>query len=194
MQKNRFKFFSSFLFLIPISGCVPMVITGVGISASTGALMTEDLRSSGIFIEDERIELVTSRRINKRFNDNVHVNVTSFNRNVLLTGEVPTETVRNEVAKLAMGVENVHNIFNEIAIAPKSPLSSRNKDTLISTKVKLRFLNNDVFQINHVKVITENSVVYLAGLVKRAEGEKAAELASSTLDVIKVVKVFEYLD
>lgn len=194
MQKNRFNFFSSFLFLIPISGCVPMVVTGVGISASTGALMTEDRRSSGIFIEDERIELVINRRINERFDDDVHVNVTSFNRNVLLTGEVPTEAARNEVTKLAMSVENVHNIFNEIAIAPKSPLSARNKDALITTKVKLRFLNNGAFQINHVKVITENSVVYLAGLVKRVEGEKAAELASSTPDVIKVVKVFEYLD
>jgi len=194
MQKNRFNFFSSFLFLIPISGCVPMVVTGVGISASTGALMTEDRRSSGIFIEDERIELVINRRINERFDDDVHVNVTSFNRNVLLTGEVPTEAARNEVTKLAMSVENVHNIFNEIAIASKSPLSARNKDALITIKVKLRFLNNGAFQINHVKVITENSVVYLAGLVKRVEGEKAAELASSTPDVIKVVKVFEYLD
>ena len=171
-----------------------MVVTGVGISASTGALMTEDRRSSGIFIEDERIELVINRRINERFDDDVHVNVTSFNRNVLLTGEVPTEAARNEVTKLAMSVENVHNIFNEIAIAPKSPLSARNKDALITTKVKLRFLNNGAFQINHVKVITENSVVYLAGLVKRVEGEQAAELASSTPDVIKVVKVFEYLD
>lgn len=171
-----------------------MVVTGVGISASTGALMTEDRRSSGIFIEDERIELVINRRINERFDDDVHVNVTSFNRNVLLTGEVPTEAARNEVTKLAMSVENVHNIFNEIAIASKSPLSARNKDALITIKVKLRFLNNGAFQINHVKVITENSVVYLAGLVKRVEGEKAAELASSTPDVIKVVKVFEYLD
>ncbi len=171
-----------------------MIVTGVGIGAGTGVLMTEDRRSSGIFIEDERIELVTSRRINEKFGDNAHINVTSFNRNVLLTGEALTDAVRIEAAKLAMNVENVRNVFNEIAIQSKSTLAARSNDALITGQVKSRFLNNGVFQINHVKVVTENSVVYLAGIVKRAEGEKAAKLASSTSGVTKVVKIFEYLD
>ncbi len=171
-----------------------MVLTGVGVGAGTGALMTEDRRSSGIFIEDERIELKTSRRIKENLGDSAHVNVTSFNRNVLLTGEVPEESMKKEAEKLAMSIENVQNIFNEITISEKSSLASRSNDTLITSKVKTRFLNNGVFQINHIKVVTENSVVYLLGLVTREEGEAAAQIASTTASVSKVVKVFEYLN
>ncbi|MCC7135786.1 MAG: BON domain-containing protein [Nitrosomonas sp.] len=181
-----------FLLLIPVSGCVPMTVTGI--SASTGTLMLEDRRSSGVFIEDEQIRLVTARRIQEKFGDNVHINVTSFNHNVLLTGEALTETTRNEIFKLAANVKNVRNIFNEVIIAPQSSLTARSNDVLITSKIKSVFLNNDSFQTNHVKVVTERNVVYLAGIVKRAEGEKAAELASGTPDVIKVIKVFEYLD
>lgn len=171
-----------------------MVLTGVGVGAGTGALMVEDRRSSGMYIEDERIELKTSRRIGEHLGDRVHVNVTSFNRNVLLTGEVPDESARKEVEKLAMSVENVLNVSNETIVAPKSSLASRSNDTLITSKVKARFINNRVFQVNHIKVVTENGVVYLLGLVKRNEGEVATRIASTTESVTKVVKVFEYLD
>lgn len=194
MQKNRLIPLFPFLLLIPVSGCVPMTVTGAGIGASTGALVLEDRRSSRIFIEDEQVELVTTRRIQEKLGDDVHINVTSFNRNILLTGEALTETARNEIFKLAANVENVRNIFNEVAIAPKSSLTARSNDALITSKVKSGFLNNGFFQTNHVKVVTESNVVYLTGIVKRAEGEKAAELASGTPSVIKVIKVFEYLD
>ncbi|MXS84848.1 BON domain-containing protein [Nitrosomonas sp. HPC101] len=171
-----------------------MVLTGVGMGAGAGALMVEDRRSSGMYIDDEGIELKTSRRIEERLGDKVHINVTSFNRNVLLTGEVPDEFSKKEAEKLAMSIENVRNISNEITVAPKSSLSSRSNDALITSKVKARFINNKVFQINHVKVITENGVVYLLGLVTRKEGDTATRIASTTESVIKVVKVFEYLD
>ncbi|MEY3122004.1 MAG: hypothetical protein RI993_829 [Pseudomonadota bacterium] len=194
MQKNRLMLHFPFLLLIPVSGCVPMTVTGIGISASTGTLMLEDRRSSGVFIEDEQIRLVTARRIQEKFGDDVHINVTSFNRNVLLTGEALTETTRNEIFKLAANVKNVRNIFNEVVIAPQSSLTTRSNDALITSKIKSVFLNNDSFQTNHVKVVTERNMVYLTGIVKRAEGEKAVELASGTPDVIKVIKVFEYLD
>lgn len=194
MQKNRLIPLFPFLLLIPVSGCVPMTVTGVGIGASTGALRLEDRRSSGIFIEDEQIGLVTTRRIQEKLGDDAHINVTSFNRNVLLTGEALTETARNEIFKLAANVENVRNIFNEVAIAPKSSLTARSNDALITSEVKSGFLNNDSFQTNRIKVVTESNIVYLTGIVKRAEGEKAAELASGTPGVIKVIKVFEYLD
>ena len=194
MQNTFIKLVFGVQTLFLLTGCVPMVLTGVGVGAGTGALMVEDRRSSGMYIEDERIELKTSRRIGERLGDKVHVNVTSFNRNVLLTGEAPDESTRKEVEKLAMSVENVLNVSNEIIVAPKSSLASRSNDTLITSKVKARFINNRVFQVNHIKVVTENGVVYLLGLVKRNEGETATRIASTTESVTKVVKVFEYLD
>lgn len=183
----------SILFLI-LPSCAPIVLTGVGVGAGAGALMVEDRRSSGTYIEDESIELKTSRRIGEQLGDKVHINVISFNRNVLLTGEVPDEATKVEVAKLTMSIENVQNIANEVIIAPKSSLASRSNDTLITSKVKARFVNNKVFQVNHVKVTTENGVVYLLGLVSRKEGDAATRIASTTESVRKVVKVFEYLD
>lgn len=182
------------LTLLLLSGCVPMVLTGVGVGAGTGALMVEDRRSSGIFIEDERIELRTSRRLNESLGDKVRANVTSYNRNVLLTGEAVDESTKKEAEKLAMSVENVQNVFNEISVAERSSMASRSNDALITSKVKTRFLNNGVFQVNHVKVVTTNNVVYLLGLVTRKEADAAAQIASTTASVAKVVKVFEYLD
>lgn len=180
--------------LLMLSGCVPMVLTGVGVGAGTGALMVEDRRSSGIFIEDERIELKTSRRLNESLGDKIRANVTSYNRNVLLTGEAIDESTKKEAEKLAMSVENVLNVFNEISVAERSSLASRSNDALITSKVKTRFLNNGVFQVNHVKVVTTNNVVYLLGLVTREEADAAAQIASTTASVAKVVKVFEYLN
>lgn len=183
------------ILLFPIlSGCVPFVVAGVGVGAGTGALISEDRRSSGIFIEDQAIELKASRRINEQLGRDARINVTSFNRNVLLTGEALNESMKNEAEKLAMSVENVRNVFNEIAISEKSALSVRTNDSLITSKVKGRFLSERKFQINYVKVITENSIVYLLGLVTREEGESAAQIASTTAGARKVVKVFEYLN
>ena len=176
------------LTLFLLSGCVPMVLTGVAAGAGTGTLVAEDRRSSGIFIEDERIELKTSRRIGENLGDRAHINVTSFNRNVLLTGEAPDESARREAEKLAMSIENARNISNEIVIAQKSSLASRSNDALITSKVKTRFLSNGVFQVNHIKVVTENGIVYLIGLVTRKEGETATQIASATASVKKVVK------
>ncbi|WP_245725131.1 BON domain-containing protein [Nitrosomonas halophila] len=194
MNNHSISLLSLWIFMLLLSGCVPMVLTGVGVGAGTGALMVEDRRSSGIFIEDERIELRTSRRLNESLGDKIRANVTSYNRNVLLTGEAVDESTKKEAEKLAMSVENVQNVFNEISVAERSSLASRSNDALITSKVKTRFLNNGVFQVNHVKVVTTNNVVYLLGLVTREEADAAAQIASTTASVAKVVKVFEYLD
>jgi osmotically-inducible protein OsmY len=192
---KTFAYLLSWIVVVTLfTGCVPMVLTGVGVGAGTGALMVEDRRTAGIFIEDERIELRTNRRIKENFGNEARVTVTSYNRNVLLTGEAPNESIKKEIEKLTMSVENVRNIFNEIMITERSSLASRSNDTMITSKVKTRFLNNDVFQVNHVKVVTTNNVVYLLGLVTREEGETASQIASTTASVSKVVKVFEYLD
>lgn len=193
---NYFKSYPLLLILmLPIlSGCVPLVVAGAGVGAGTGTLMSEDRRSSGIYIEDQAIELKASRRINEQLGRDVRINVTSFNRNVLLTGEAPDESLKKEAEKLAITVENVRNVFNEIAISEKTALSTRTNDSLITSKVKGRFLGQRKFQINYVKVVTENSIVYLLGVVTREEGESAAQIASTTAGVRKVVKVFEYLN
>ncbi|WP_256324980.1 BON domain-containing protein [Nitrosomonas sp. Nm132] len=170
------------------------MVAGVGVGTGTGALMNEDRRSSGIFIEDQSIELKTNRRINEQLGRDARINVTSFNRNVLLTGEVPNESMKSEAEKLAMSVDNVRNVFNEISISEKTALSVRTNDSLITSKVKGRFLSERKFQINYVKVVTENSIVYLLGLVTRQEGDSAAQIASTTAGARKVVKVFEYLN
>ncbi|GJL73297.1 MAG: hypothetical protein NMNS01_24960 [Nitrosomonas sp.] len=171
-----------------------MVAAGVGTGAGTGAMVAEDRRTSGTFIEDETIESRSSRRIKEQLGNKVHINVTSFNRIVLLTGEVPEEAMKEQAERLVMTIQNVREIINEIAIAEKSSLTSRSKDALITSRVKGRFLTSGTFQINHIKVVTEDRTVYLLGMVKREEADNAAEIASSTSGVLKVVKAFEYLD
>lgn len=183
-----------FLSTLLLSSCVPLVATGIGVGAGTGALMSEDRRSAGIFIEDEAIELKASRRITQQLGSNVHINVTSFNRNILLTGETPNDAMKNEAEKLALSIDNVRKVFNEITIAENSALSSRTNDSIITSKVKGRFISERKFRANYVKVVTENSVVYLLGLVTREEGEDASQIASTTAGVTRVVKVFEYLN
>ncbi|SER35944.1 Osmotically-inducible protein OsmY, contains BON domain [Nitrosomonas sp. Nm51] len=182
------------LLLLPLTGCAPMVAVGVGAGAGTGAMVAEDRRTSGIFIEDESIELKSSKRLHEQFGNQANINVTSFNRIVLLTGEVPTENMKEEASRLIRSIENVRNVINEITIGEKSSLGSRSKDTFITSKVKSRFLASGEFQINHIKIVTEKGVVYLLGVVKRAEADNAVEIARSTSGVVKVVKVFEYLN
>jgi osmotically-inducible protein OsmY len=166
----------------------------VSTASGSNSYISEDRRTSGIFIEDEGIELKASRRIHQQFGNSVHINVTSYNRIVLLTGEAPTEAVKINIERLVMGVDNVRRIHNEIAIAANTALSSRSNDTLLTSKVKARFLAERKFQINHVKIVTENGIVYLLGMVTREEGDNAAQIASSTSGVRKVVKAFEYLN
>lgn len=176
------------------SGCALLIATGVVSGVGTGVAMSQDRRTSGMFIEDESIESRSTGRISEKFGTNTHINVTSFNRNVLLTGEAPTEAARQEVERLAANVEHVRNVTNEITVSDISSFASRSNDTLLTSKVKSRFMDSGKFQINHVKVVTENGVVYLLGLVKRTEAESAVGIARSTSGVKKVVKVFEYMD
>ncbi len=182
------------ILLVPLlPGCALLVATGVISGVGAGVAMSQDRRTSGMFVEDEGIEQKGSRRISEKNGDNVHVNITSYNRNVLLTGEAPSESVKTEIGSLVRSVEHVRNVVNEIAVGSVSSFASRSNDTLITSKVKSRFIDGGKFQVNHVKVVTENGVVYLLGLVTRKEAESAVEIAGSTSGVRKVVKVFEYI-
>lgn len=183
------------LLLLPFfSGCALLVATGIATGVGTGVAVSQDRRSGGMFVEDQNIELKSNRRISEIMGGNGHVNVTSFNRNVLLTGEVSSESARKEIEQAVKGVEHVRNVVNEIAVGPVSSFTSRSNDALITSKVKGRFMDGGKFQINHVKVITEDSVVYLLGIVNAGEAGSAVDIARSTNGVRKVVKVFEYVN
>lgn len=173
-----------------LQGCFPVVAVGVG----AGVLMATDRRTSGAYVEDESIEDKAIARINQQFKNSVHVNVTSFNRNVLISGEAPNEANKAEIGRLVSSIQNVRNVNNELTISAPSSLTSRSSDSLITSDVKLRFLNNKRFNADHVKVVTENGTVFLMGIVKRAEAEAATEIASTTGGVQRVLKLFEYLD
>jgi osmotically-inducible protein OsmY len=123
-----------------------------------------------------------------------HINVTSYNRNVLLTGEAPDEAAKAKAETYVKSIANVRNVTNEIVVGPKTSISSRSNDTYLTSKVKTKFVTENQFPANYVKIVTENSVVYLLGIVNKTEGDAAAAIASNTDGVEKVVKVFEYIN
>ena len=175
---------------IPVlQGCFGMVAAGAG----TAVLVSEDRRTVGAMTEDQEIEFKARARITEALKDRAHISVTSYNRTVLLSGEAPTEEIKSQVEAIVADMSNVKAIENDIQIAAPSSLTSRANDSYITSKVKARMLDAQRFQANHVKVVTENNVVYLLGLVTRKEGEDAAEIARTTEGVQKVVKVFEYV-
>jgi len=178
------------LALVPLlHGCFVAAAAGVGATA----LMAEDRRSSGIYLEDQNIELKLASAVREKHgkNDQVQIKGTSFNRFVLLNGEVPSEDIKKDVGVMALGVENVRNVQNEIVVAPPASLTQSSSDTLTTSKVKSRFVTENRFQVNYVKVVTNADVVYLMGLVTPKEADDATEIARTTGGVQKVVRVFE---
>jgi osmotically-inducible protein OsmY len=177
-------------FLAPLlHGCLPIVAAGAGGAVAAG----EDRRTLGTITEDQGIEFKVSGRVGDKFKD-AHLNATSYNRMVLLTGEAPSEAARTEIERIARAVENVRGVYNEIALAGNSSLASRTNDSYLTGKVKARLVDSKLVNSLQIKVVTEAGTVYLLGLVKRSEADAAAELASTTGGVRKVVKLFEYLD
>lgn len=174
---------------LALAACVPVVIGAGGAAAYTSL---EDRRTTGTQIDDEAIEVRASNRVGDRFGGRVHVNVTSYNRVALLTGEVPDEATRQEVEKIVRAVPQVREITNDLQIAGISTLASRANDSYITTKVRGRFLDTHRLKPVHVKVITEAAVVYLMGIVTEEEANEAVEIARNTGGVRKVVKAFEY--
>lgn len=172
-----------------ITACVPIVAGG----AAAGGAIAADRRTSGIFIEDQNIEMKAQKSIDATFGDATHVNVTSFKGNVLLTGEVTDADAKARIENHIKTIESVRNVTNELVVGMESSLSSRANDSYLTSKVKAQFVSENRFQANYVKVVTENSVVYLMGVVTQAEADAAVEIARNTSGVEKVVKVFEYI-
>lgn len=186
---RRFLVFAVAAAALPLlQGCIEMMVVGTGVAVAT----VEDRRTTGTQLEDRGIELRAANRVDDRLGERVHVNVTSFNRYVLLTGEVSDEAARAEVETLTRGVPNVLGVSNDLQIAGKSSTTSRSNDTLITSKVKTRFIDANKFNPFHVKVVTEAAVVYLLGIVTEQEAADAVEIARTTAGVRKVVKMFEY--
>jgi len=173
-----------------LQGCVESLIVG---GAATGAYVATDRRQPEIVAGDERVELTASSRVGDRYGDRVHVNITSYNYNVLLTGEVPDAQSKAGIEKIVTEIPQVKGVINELQVAGLSSLTSRANDTYITGRVKGAFVTENKFQATHVKVVTESAVVYLLGLVTRKEADDATAIARSTSGVKKVVRVFEYL-
>jgi osmotically-inducible protein OsmY len=188
---TRLAWLLALLAALWLAGCAPVL---VGAAAGGAFSMSEDRRSSGAQLDDQSIEWRSSSRIGERFGSKAHINVTSYNRAALLTGEVPDERMRTDADALVRSVPSVHGTTNEVVVAEPTSLGSRTTDSYITSKIKTRFLDAAKFNALHVKVVTEAGVVYLLGVVTEKEAEDAVEIARTTSGVQRVVKLFEYID
>jgi osmotically-inducible protein OsmY len=174
-------------FALALAGC-QLLLLGGG-AAAIGAI--EDRRTSGTMVDDDNIERQVRRTVRERYGENTHINVTSYNRSVLLTGEVPDEARRGEIEKMVQAIANVRSVTNDLQVAAPSSLGARAGDSLITTRVKARLLDSNKVNPVHVKVVTEAGVVYLMGIVTEQEANDAVDIARTTGSVIKVVRIFE---
>lgn len=176
--------------LLPmLQGCFPVIAAGV----TTGVLAAIDRRSIGAQTEDETIEWKAAHNVKQKFGEKVHINYTSYNRKVLLTGEVPSAEIKAEVERTVLAVANVNGAYNELAVSGHTSYSARSNDSYITSKVKGRFIDANRFNVVHVKVVTEAGGVYLLGLVTQREADAAVELARTTSGVMKVINVMEII-
>ena len=172
-----------------LSGCAALLIGG----AVGTALMVSDRRTSGVQIEDQAIELKALTRIRETVGDRGHVNATSYNRTLLLTGEVASEADRTALEQSLSRIENVRSTVNELAVMGSSSIASRSSDTVLTSRVKASYLDAKDLQANAIKVVSERGTVYLMGRVTAREATRATELARGISGVQKVVRVFEVL-
>lgn len=179
--------------LVPVvllQGCAPAIVGG----AATGASVAYDRRTAGTVLDDQGIEFKASYALfnNKEIYDQSHINVTSYNGVVLLTGETPSESLKQKVTAEIKKIPKVRRIHNELAIAAPSALPSRSSDSWITSKVKAKLTTDEQTDPFHVKVVTERGIVYLMGMLSRSEADRAVNIVKNTAGVQRVVKIFEY--
>ncbi|MGH8854097.1 MAG: BON domain-containing protein [Telluria sp.] len=172
-----------------LSGCVGLAVGG----AVMGAVSANDRRTLGMQTEDKSINLKAEIKMQQLTGENGHVNVTSYNRKVLLTGEVRDEAMKQAAEREVSAISNVVSVINELDITGPSSYTSRSNDALITTKVKASLVDKKTVSATSFKVTTERGVVYLMGLVTQREGNIAADVAKGVAGVVKVVKIFEYI-
>lgn len=192
MYKQPIRIYALLSIILLFQACAALVITGG--AAGAGAII--DTRTTGTMIEDQSIELKTSQafRSHEDIKTQAHWNVTSYNTNVLMTGEVPTEALREKMVNIASDIEKVTHVYNEITIAAPSSMMSRTSDSIITGKVKTKLLAEKNTEGLNIKVVTDKGVVYLMGLISRSQSDIATEIVRQTGGVQKVVKLFEYID
>jgi osmotically-inducible protein OsmY len=173
-----------------LAGCAPLVVGGAFVG---GTLVATDRRTSGALLEDEGIELRASNRLREAFLERVHINVTSYNRQVLLSGEVPSEADKKRAEEIISRVENVRSIVNELGVIGNSSLTSRSSDALVTGRVKAAFVDAKDLYANAFKVITERGTTFLMGRVTQREASRATEIARTTPGVQRVVRVLEII-
>ena len=174
--------------LASLSACAPLVVGGAAVMTGVVAL---DRRTAGTQLEDETIEIKVASAIRRDLGDRVHLNTTSYNRQVLLTGEAQTAADRERAEKLAQSQENVKSVVNDLAVMAPSSITQRTKDTVITGQVKASFLDAKDLQSNAIKVVTERGIVYLMGRVTAREAKRATDITRSIDGVRKVVRVFD---
>jgi len=184
------------LLMAALEGCTPLVVGGTAVATAN---VVHDRRTAGTIIEDQAIELKAYRAIHKdkELASQSHISVTSYNMNVLLTGETPTEALRQRAVEIVRRIPKVRRVYNELAVAGPSSLTSRSNDALITAKVKLalfKIKGLEGFDPTRVKVVTERGNVYLMGLLTHREADAVAEAARRVSGVQRVIKLFEYID
>ena len=176
---------------LQLTGCAAVLVGG----AATGAAVSVDRRTAGTVVGDQEIELRAFNRLRENFPKGSHsVSATSFNHQVLLTGQVPDDATRIKVEAIVRPIPDVRTVFNETAVSGATSLTSKGNDTNLTAQIKARMLQDKRVPGIHVKVVTEIGVAYLMGLLTHAEADAATEVARNTGGVTKVVKLFEYID
>jgi osmotically-inducible protein OsmY len=174
---------------VGLSACAPLMIGG----AVTGAMVATDRRTSGAQLDDQGIELRGSNRLSEQLGERGNVSVTSFNRQVLLTGEVSAEKEKQIASQVMAGVENVRSVVNEIGVRDGASFKERTADTLVTTRIKASILDaRDLFS-NAFKVVTSHGTVYLMGRVTQREADRVTDIARNTTGVQRVVRVMEII-
>ena len=172
-----------------LAGCAPLILGGAVIG--TGMIVT-DRRTTGMQLEDKTIETKAEARA-KELATLGRINITSYNRTVLITGEVPGETERAAVERVVSGVENVRSVVNELVVAPNLSVTQRSSDSLLGAKVKASLVDAKDLAANAFRIVAERGVVYLLGRVTEREGERATEIARGVSGVVKVVRVLDIM-
>jgi len=190
LHKSTASLLSTLVMCLGLASCAaPLMFGGV----IGGAMVASDRRSTGIQVEDEGIEQRSATAIRENFGSKEHINITSYNRQVLITGEVSTDTVRRQVESLIGRVENVRAVVNELAIGPASSSSDRASDALLVAKVKASMVDTEDVFANVYKVVGERGTIYLMGRVTQREAKRATDVVRGVSGVKRVVRVFEYI-
>jgi osmotically-inducible protein OsmY len=172
-----------------LSGCFPLVVGGVAM----GAAATADRRTLGAQTEDKSITVKAEMRLNKLGGDLAHINIASFNRKVLITGEVPDQSTKAAAEREVRAIEGVQTVYNELEIGAPASYTARSSDALVTTRVKASLVEMNTISAASFKVVTENGTVFLMGRVTQREGDVATDVTKSVTGVQRVVKLFEYI-